>query len=94
MKTLNQTLKEFDKEFNYLGNYNIDELDNLEQNAKKYLALKDFISAEIKTSLESVVPIGKCCGGDLMMNEDVEKCRGWNKCREQLLKNIENYLKN
>jgi cellulose biosynthesis protein BcsQ len=91
MPTLNQTLKEFDK-FRHAKSIFLKDYD-------EYLiditpALKDFISQSIKTALESVVPIGKCCGGDLMMNEDVEKCRGWNKCREQLLKNIENYFKN
>lgn len=105
MKTLNETLKEFDekfveKTFPFLGvlggqrNYWKDEVDEMKQIDR----VKDFISQSIKTALKSV----KIKEGDYTWkrteqeptDDETTFWEGYNTCCEIVKKNIENYLKN
>lgn len=80
MKTLKETLEEFDEKFNFL--YCMENVEN---------DIKAFISQSIKTALESVAIKEKKIYAYDTTHSTCYKV-GWNKCREQLLKNIENYL--
>lgn len=88
MKTLNETLKEFDEKF-LLDNSDYELMKKRGVFGGKELleSIKSFIQEEIKTALESVVP-------EKENNANVsEYYSGYNACREQLLKNIDEYLK-
>ena len=83
--SLQESLKKFDKKFNFWN-------DTTEQRN----AVKELFSQEIKIALESVVmeemnsnnPENHKHKRDFLYKFD----NGYNSCREELLKNIEDYL--
>ncbi len=100
--TLQDTLKKFDEGIEHLWHKNIsggadDEITFNEQDIEK---IKSFITQEIKTALESVVPYKEEYNGGLDRLEEKEDIsftdivQGYNACRAEMLKNIDKFLNN
>lgn len=89
MKTLTETLEEFDEKFvaskaGKIYNWKAMALTQCTD-------VRKFLSQSIKTALESVVMERQTTVWHKKYNAD--KVYGWNACREELLKNIENFKK-
>lgn len=73
--TIQESLAAFDEKFGNLGSFRSDELGILNFDAKKLLAIKDFIHSEIEKSFNDGLNLGVIQGGRQVRQELIEGIR-------------------